>query len=163
MANVALVFAYGQKADGSLDSQSEARCKQAIKLYKEEKVGKLYFTCAVDKYGFRMAVQMARSCIRQDVSGDDCVVSEHGGNNTAGEIDTCLALLRRKDKVTAVSSWYHLPRIWFLFAVRGRLVKLSPSFGGVTLSDLLIEPLKIANAVLRPFRSSKICNPAPTL
>lgn len=156
MAKIVLVFAYGQKEDSSLREQTITRCQQALKLYKEKIVEKICLTCAIANNGVSMAEQMADYLIKRGIPKSDCLMSCGGGYNTAGEIDACLSLLKSEDGIFSVSSWYHVPRIWFLFAVRGRFVKLRPCFGGVILSDLLLEPLKIANALIRPFSSSKL-------
>ena len=154
MEKIALVFGYGH--DGNLNYQTECRCQQALQLYNGRIVRKIYLTCAiVDQNGTSLASQMACYFYEHSVSTLDCIVSPRS-YNTAGEIDAFLALLQEEDDIVAVSSWYHLPRIWLLFAMRQHLVKRSASYGGARLRDILVEPIKIANALLRPFRSAKL-------
>jgi hypothetical protein len=50
-----------------------------------------------------------------------------------------------------VSTWYHLPRIYFLWLVQGRLVKGAASWRDASWIDLLLEPLKLIISLLFPF------------
>ena len=159
MKRVALVFAYGQNDDGSIDKQTEARCETAVELCVSGYVDKVYLTCGVSKNGRQMVDEMAAYLKKCGVWPQDIIVDPRGFN-TAGEIDAFLKLAADDEVVTAVSSWYHLPRIWFLFWIRGQTVRAAASCGGVKYSDYLLwEPLKMINAVLRPFSSAKINPP----
>lgn len=160
MAKVALVFAYGLNSDGELNKQGAARCAAAFQLYRRKKVEKIIITCATEVNGVYIGDKMFHHFSERGVSAYD-VLGCFRGYNTAGEIDGCQEMIQKTDEVTAVSSWYHLPRIWFLWLVRGRLVKLAVSFDGVVMGDLLIEPLKMVNSMLRPFSSSKLSTNAP--
>ncbi|MEK7192114.1 MAG: ElyC/SanA/YdcF family protein [Patescibacteria group bacterium] len=161
MLQVGLVYGHGQQADGEINAQTKARCTTALKLYKHCKIDRICVTAGVEKNGVSMAKKMAAYFLKNGVPVKHLWV-RCWGYNTAGETDACYIILNKEDDeriagITAISSWYHLPRIWFLWKVRnyGYRVSLAPSRSS-SIKDLFIEPLKIVNSILRPFRSTKL-------
>lgn len=158
MKRAGLVYGYGQLKNGDLDNQTRARCEKALRLYKSRRITKIYITVGAHKNWVLMGQKMREYFLASGVTQCDAIFSPLG-HNTAGETDGCLLLIVKKEKIIAISSWYHLPRIWFLWLVRGRWVHLAGSCEGVKATDLFWEPLKIANSILRPISSSKINAP----
>ncbi len=158
MKRIALVYGYGQLANGELDEQSIGRCRRALAFYNTNKAQEIYITVGVKRDGYAMAWKMREWLTSHSIWAFDIVVDSRG-LNTAGETEICHQLLgarANRCNVTAISSWYHLPRIWILWLLRGRVVRLAGSSEGVHLKDILIEPLKLVNSTLRPFSSAKL-------
>lgn len=158
-----LVFGYGQKRDGSIDEQTQNRCEKAVQLYRQSKIQKIYLTVSAIKNGVSMAEAMRDFMVCQGVKEADTVIERRGGN-TAGEMDVFLSLLPRGSKVVFVSTWYHLPRIlWLaLWRIPPTRFALSAAWGHAHFRvDVLVEFAKLANALLRPRRSSKVLANAP--
>ncbi|MBI3632629.1 MAG: YdcF family protein [Candidatus Vogelbacteria bacterium] len=153
--DIGLVFGYGQSTDGELLPQTKARCDVAVSAYEKGTVGKLAVTCYVDSNGIRMGKKMREYLIARGVPEEKILLDECG-MNTAGEIDTLLRHVSPSDTIVGFSSYYHLPRIWFLFASRGWNVSLNGTVKATNPSDLLWEPLKILNALCRPKSWSKV-------
>ena len=155
MAQIALVFGYGQKANGGLVPQTIARCDKAAEIYRQGSVEILYMTCAVYSANkVSMCEKMKDRLVEQGVP-DSAIRIVPRGTNTAGEIDTFLKNISSNDTIIAISSTYHLPRIWFLFLTRGVLPKLAGTMDHTNRGDILLEPVKFLNAILRPFSWSK--------
>ncbi|MBI3633155.1 MAG: YdcF family protein [Candidatus Vogelbacteria bacterium] len=153
--SVGLICGYGQLADGELLPQTEARCQKAVEIYLAGEVDTLIIACYVETAGVTMGSKMREYLVSSGVPSDKIIVDERG-MNTAGEIDVLREHLKPDDKVVCISNFYHLPRIWFLFATRGYNVSLSGVLKATNLSDLFWEPLKILNALYRPKSWSKI-------
>ncbi len=152
-----LICGYGQKADGSLSDQTRDRCNRALDLYLQRIVYRIIITVSAEKSGKRMADAMRDYLISRAVRPEDIKIDPRGGN-TAGEIDVFLEVIKKEVHVgiMVVSTWYHIPRIWWLCFVRGHRTKCGIAWKYASWADLRIEPLKIANSILRPFRSAKI-------
>ncbi len=102
-----------------------------------------------------MCDKMAEYLLARTIPAID-IVCVPKATNTAGEIDVFLMLIdKANDEVTAISTSYHLPRIWYLFWTRGVKARLIGSSQGTSWKDLRIEPLKMLNSLLRPFSSAK--------
>lgn len=155
MKRIAMVYGYGQLANGELDEQTKGRCRKALELRKARKVDEVCITVGVRQYDQLMAVKMKEWMTRHgNISALEVTIAAKA-LNTAAETEICHRLVRKTDKVVAVSSWYHLPRIWLLWLWRGRIVKLAGSTEGIHWKDIWIEPLKLANSALRPFSSAR--------
>ncbi|MDO8493657.1 MAG: YdcF family protein [bacterium] len=155
MSKLALVFAYGQDALGELLPQTKARCECAFAHYYMGWIDKIYLTCAVAKNGILISDKMKEYLIKLGIKERDIGVIPQG-SNTAGEIDTFLTLHpRTEDKIIAVSTLYHLPRIKYLFWTRGIQAEVIGTWSGTSWTDLRIEPFKMLNSLVRPFASSK--------
>ncbi len=158
MKRIAIVYGYVQLANGDLDAQSIGRCKKALDLYQRGKVDEIYITVGARRNGRLMGGKMKAWLMTYGGLTTSEVILDARGLNTAGETELCsviLGLRADRCKVVAVSSWYHLLRIWLLWLWRGRMVRLAGSTEGVHLKDVLIEPVKLVNSTLRPFRSAK--------
>ena len=154
-----LVYGYGQKSDGRIDEQTQARCEKVLDLYKRNKIDRIFITVAARKNGIRMADDMANHFSYKGIPQKSVLVFPFG-RNTAGETDVFLKIVRRLYgkfgyRVVVVSTWYHIPRIWWLWLVRRRPIRVGISWRHVHWADLKIEPLKLLNALLRPIKSSK--------
>lgn len=155
-----LVFGYGQKRDGSLSDQTADRCLKAIELYRRGMVSAIYLTVSAIKAGVSMASAMEGFLTEKIVFRVGIVICRTG-ENTAGELDVFLKMISPGEKFILVSTWYHLPRIVWLALWRGKVWPWHFSLGvawrhASLKGDLLVEPLKMANAVLRPLKSSKV-------
>lgn len=160
MKRIAMLYGYGQLANGELDAQSIGRCKKALELYNDEKIDKVCITVGVRKNGRSMGRKMKEWLTSHGGLTNVDIILSPRGLNTAGETMVCWAILgdpqeQAKVTITAISSWYHLPRIWLLWLWRGRMVRLAASYEGIHLKDILIEPLKLLNSTLRPRSSAK--------
>lgn len=157
-----IVYSYQQNPDGSMDPQTRSRCQRALALYQDlfrlKRQGKLCIVNGVKKNDILLAEEMRKFFLAESVPNEAIIVSPHG-LNTAGETDTCILILCeqliRPRAVHVVSSWYHIPRILFLWRVRGWNVVGSSSYDGIRIIDLLLEPLKFLNSFIRPFASAK--------
>jgi len=162
----ALVFGYGQNADGNIDEQTRDRCMKAAELYRSNQVWNIYLTVSASKNGHSMAEKMAEYLVANGVRRESIVIDRRGGN-TAGELDVFLSILQFGcGELVLVSTWYHLPRIAWLALWRLGIDQFSlrvawnhAHFKG----DVLVEFLKLTNAILRPRKSSKKFNNAPAI
>lgn len=154
MKTIALVYGYGQLEDGELDEQTIGRCKKALELYQNKEVDEIHITVGVSRDGILMGEKMGHWFVGWSVCSVDVIVTPFG-LNTAGETAICNEVIHKTTKVIAVSSWYHLPRIWLLWLWRGRRVRLVGSDEGIHRKDILIEPVKLVNSTLRPFCSAR--------
>ncbi len=150
------VMAYGQAADGSLCPQTISRCNVAAGLYRRGKVHMVYLTCADLKNGKSIAREMALYLVVNGVPVSQ-IRFILAGSNTAGEIEGCTYLLLKGDTVTAVTSWYHMPRVMYLWLWRLKIVRPAIAFGHVQFyGDFLKEFVKFANSFLNPRRSARV-------
>lgn len=166
-----LLHAYDQNADGLPDIESRARAKKAAQVYqrlvqqqgkKVGKVGLVVSYCGI-RSGRRFVDTMADFLVSHGVARQD-IIKAPFGQNTAGEIDSCIAFIlrdywpyvsfQRKDwRVVSVSSFYHLPRVWYLWFRRGWRPGVVGSFQAVHYGSVLKEVLKIGHSLVRPFAS----------
>lgn len=164
--NICLVYGYGQLADGALDAQTKARCRRTLTLFQKKRISNILITVGMKKQNRFMGEEMQNFFLQHDVPQKHIFFSPKGCN-TAGETDECIALMHTffpntNVSVVVVSSWYHLPRIFYLWLARGYVVACFASYRATHLKDLLIEPLKMINAILFPFSSAKIA-PLPPI
>jgi vancomycin permeability regulator SanA len=136
---------------------------KAVKLYHRGKVDKVAITVSAKKVGIPMGVMMDDFLMDEGVRERDILVDLRGGN-TAGETDVFLRLAerhfgRRGFRPVAVSTWYHIPRIVWLWLVRGWIPRVGISWREAHWADLRIEPFKILKSLLHPLRSSKQIDP----
>ncbi len=170
---IGLVYGYGQEADGSLNPQTTARCEVAAQLFRRRRIHAICLTVSAQKANHLMADGM-RACLIDRAVPNDAILVDPRGGNTAGETDCCLEIMEREVaanpqlnvtmadvEIIPISTWYHLPRIWWLWLWRGRLIRrFGISWRHAHWADLKIEPFKFLNALLRPRRSAKlVCNP----
>jgi vancomycin permeability regulator SanA len=154
----AIVFGYGQKQNGKIDEQTKDRCQRAVWLYIIGKIEKIYLTVSASINGVSMASEMKSFLVSRSVSEADIIVERRGGN-TAGEMDVFLSLVPSGSKVVFISTWYHIPRIFWLALWR---ISLSCFSFGIAWryahfkADVLIEFAKILKAVLCPRKSAKV-------
>ncbi|MBI5140516.1 MAG: YdcF family protein [Candidatus Vogelbacteria bacterium] len=160
---VGLIFGYGQNADGSLLDQTRDRCDVGVALYRGGKIGKIFLTVAVEQAGVKMADAMYHCLVRQGVTPRDILINRRG-LNTAGEMDVFLTALGpllsgAKVQVTFISTWYHIPRIFWLalWRVSPRLISFGIAWRYAhPWADVCIEFAKMVNAILRPRSSARI-------
>jgi vancomycin permeability regulator SanA len=159
----ALVFGYGQKANGDIDEQTKNRCDKAIVLYKQGTIERIFLTVSASNNGVPMAESMRQYLMTHGVSQEHIVLERRGGN-TAGEMEVFLSCVSPHEKLLFISTWYHIARIIWLALWRIPLRRLSVSVSWKHAhfkGDFLMEFLKIANAVLRPYRSAKVLANCP--
>lgn len=147
---IGLVHAHGHSGE-DIDEEAKARCRKAASLYALGKVQKLYITAATKQGKSPMHMAMTECLKNYGVHPDDIIVLPKGCV-TAGEIDVCISLMEDSDRVISISSWYHLPRVWFLWLTRGKIAGVTAAefYKGVKARDLLMEPLKFLFHILRP-------------
>lgn len=151
---IGLVYGYGQNEDGTIDEQTRERCIIAFRLYNRNRIHRIFITVSASKNGKLMAEEMGSFFLACGVPSRDLRIDLRGGN-TAGETDVCLTLAGTTP-VIPISTWYHVPRIWWLWLCRGYITFPRASWKAAHWADLKIEPLKLLNALFRPRRSSKI-------
>lgn len=156
----ALVFGYGQKADGTLAPQTADRCDTAIRLYREAMINKIFLTVSAKQNGVLMAKAMRDYFVSHAVKIEDIKLHCYGGN-TAGEMDVFIFAAHNYEitEFVFVSTWYHIPRIVWLAFCRRLLIPFTVKVAWKHVhwkKDVLVEVAKIVNAVLRPLRSSKV-------
>jgi uncharacterized SAM-binding protein YcdF (DUF218 family) len=157
-----LIFGYGQKVGGELIDQTRDRCDRGAKLWHSHRVILIHLTVSAVKDGVPMAEAMRQYLLKRGVP-DHSIHLDPRGHNTAGEMDVFL-----NSRVTSakpgfaspaifVSTWYHIPRIkWLLFCRRAHKASVATAWKHAHWrADVMIEFLKLANAFLRPFKSSK--------
>lgn len=161
MAIIGHLFAYQQLEDGTLVPQAAVRCEAAAVAYRNGMLSRIVITAGISRNGISIADAMQQYLVELDVDPRDVATTDFGAN-TAGEIEAAwLFYLGPNDEVVAISSWYHLPRIWLLYRARGKWAKLVPAWGGVSIMDIALEPLKLLNNILRP-NDFKFAQAAPT-
>jgi len=159
-----LVHAYYIYKDGVFHPQTEGRCRKALELLLRGKIDTIIIVCACKLDDQFYCDIMKKWFIDHGASKSRIFVSVCG-YNTVGEIEgfeaVCrfLCICKHKHcfclKLTAISSWYHIPRIWCLWLVRGRFVKCSASFSGTFTKDFFLEPIKFVASLCRPFSSAR--------
>lgn len=154
--NIGIVYGYGLTKSGELDAQTAGRCQAGAKLYRAGRIHRICITVGVQRNGVAMGDKMVACLVQSGVPERKINFLPHGFN-TAGETDACLAMIEKRDNITAISSWYHLFRIWLLWLTRGRIVRLVGSYAGVHKKDLVIEPVKLVNSVLRQSNLFSAC------
>ena len=154
----ALIFGYGQLADGSLDAQTRYRCRKAVELYQAGKIKVVFLTVAASKTGVLMAEAMRDFLVSQGVDREAIGLIPQGCN-TAGEMDVFLQGLTKDTPVVFISTWYHIPRIvWLaLWRLPWRRIRIGVSWRHAHFrADVLVEFAKLAKAFLWPRRSAKV-------
>ena len=160
-----LVLAYGQNPDGSLLPQTAARCRKMFELYQTGWVKKIFITNATfhQPSGTVMGAKMAEFLHELGVPVK-AIFYLPCGKNTAGEIKKFLDLNNRTRVLWAVTSWYHVPRVLWLFYIlpnqygRFRFVNVR-WVRDCSWQDLKIEPFKLLKDILSLGRSAKVVEP----
>ena len=151
-SGVCLVLAYGQDETGALAPQTRDRCLVAASLYRKGKVSELYLACACGSANRSMATEMKLCLQSAGVENKDIKVLPFG-LNTTGEIDIFLESTPNRKRYV-VSSWYHIPRVLWLFATKNSRVCLAWTWTCAPY-DLLIEPVKLAKDIIWLGRDGK--------
>ncbi|MBI4137809.1 MAG: YdcF family protein [Candidatus Sungbacteria bacterium] len=158
MARMGVFFVYKFLVGDHFNSQTRARLEKTLNLYHKKRIEKICVTTAFTVIQWGKEAYLAEIIrgyfLERGVPWEDIIVYTFGFN-TAGEIEGCLLVVDPDEPITAISSWYHLPRIVILFAFRKRLARPSPAFGGVTLGDLTGEIPRLWYAFTRPFKSAR--------
>lgn len=161
----ALLFAYGQKEDGSLLPQTMSRCDKAAELYRQGLIEQLYITAHPSRGGQAMADEMKNFLIAHGVPSGRVTVERRAGN-TAGELSVFASLVPANAHIVLISSWYHLPRIFGLAEIYfpKRHIRIEAAYGHVNpVLDVLMEVPKFANSMLRPRASAKVLPTPPAI
>lgn len=154
----ALVFGYGQKKGGELCEQTINRCDKAIELYRAGELEKIYLTVSAVKDGHAMADKMKAHLVKAKIPAEAIIVDGRG-HNTAGELDIFRSLVPKEMKLVLISTWYHIPRIIWLALWRMSSKRFTTAVAWKHAhfkGDFLVEFAKMANAVFRPMRCSKL-------
>ena len=137
--SVCLLFGYGQT---NMSSQAKRRCDTAAGLYNGKRVGKIYITGILGE-------SMKHYLTNSGIPSEDIIVSPKG-LTTAGEVKLFFQLIPKVSTVIAVSSWYHLPRVWLILRSYGINTKLVASWRATALFDILRELPLLMVAVFYP-------------
>ena len=146
MENIALIHAGGPAYSGKLNTETRERCKTALKLLRAKKIDTLYI--AVES--LRESESMKNFFVENGVTSDHIVCNPHG-TDTIGEITAVLQQkgMAPETEISAISSWYHIPRIWLIFSVNHRKVKLYAAWKGARLKSIVYELAKILRFVFK--------------
>ena len=160
---IALVFGYGQTAEGFIDAQTADRCNRAAVLVAKDEVYQVWLTASAEQNGLLMAGMM-----KQYLSGRilrQRIFTDPRGGNTAGEMDVFLDNLMDGEEAVFVSTWYHIPRIIWLASWRLPWKRFSVAVAWKHVhfwGDFMKEFLKLGGSFLRPRASAKTI-PLPKL
>lgn len=144
--NALVAYACELEKDGQLDGETKARCrKTAKKILKTKRWDFIILTAGFFPRSKTSLADLMKECLIRLGVKEDKIISKGIAKNTEGETDIAFELLRERnfDSVGAVSSWYHLLRIWWLWRKKGIRVRLFPSFVITNPLEVYTEPLKI--------------------
>lgn len=150
-----LVHGADQYPDGRINDETKARCNKAIKLYRAGRIEQVFIICCSERGGRSLAQGMLEYFVSRGVRRQHIIVDSRG-MNTAGEIDVFLSFVGDKAQLVDVSSWYHVPRIFLIYLLRGRMVRHYASFAHTRLHDVIREVPAACKNLLRPRKSSKV-------
>lgn len=153
-----LVHGADQYPDGRINEETKARCDKAIRLYRKGKVNRLCVTGYSGRNNMSLAEGMTQYLIGQEIPKEHIAIDPRG-ENTAGEIDIFLSLVGREKRLASVSSWYHLPRIFLIYLLRGKMARLYPSFIDTRFHDIIHEPRAIWKELHLRRKSAAIHSP----
>lgn len=153
-----LVHGADQYPDGRINEETKARCNKAVKLYRKGKVNRLFITCYSEKSNMSLAEGMNQYLLSQGIPKEHIYIDPRG-KNTAGEIDIFLSLAGKGKRLADVSSWYHVPRIFLIYFLRGRMIRCYASFRHTKLRDIIHEPRAIREELRLRRKSAAIHSP----
>lgn len=161
MATIGLLHGHDRSRKGTLNRQTIQRCKKAVELYKKGAIGKIAITIRSRNPLANLAWEMRHFLITSGIPESDIIVRAEG-DDTVGEVLACMLCVSERDGVVSISSWYHIPRVWFIWKmICGRRVNLAPSRGGDWL-DVSLEILAFPVSFLRFRKKSRSqAHPAP--
>ncbi len=133
----ALVHAWDRNRAGRMNPQTRARCERAAELFAAGRLARLLVTVASWTSGAGLAEAMREALLAAGVP-EAAVAVDPCGFHTVGEILVAERLLAPGDRVVSISGRYHLPRIRWLWHLRGRSVEVEAAGEGDWL-DVLIE------------------------
>lgn len=145
---------YGGKLeeDGTIQKQVEGRCAKTAQLFHSGEISAIAMIGGdgkgIKKYFLRLGVP-EKNIIQKFFPE---VV------DTKTETD-CFARLVKKigeEKFIAVSSWFHIPRVWISWLANGRLVRVASSFKGVEAKDLFREAPRLFASLFVYFLKLKL-------
>jgi hypothetical protein len=142
MAVVGLVHLHEKNGERRMTRQTTLRCNKALELYLRGVIDKIVLTSYSDWQNSRHTFLARNYFHLNGVRLDDILFNAMGYFYTIGEIVACENIVAPKDKIISVTSWYHVPRVWCLWRLRGRKVRVIPAGGGGVI-DVLTEPLKM--------------------
>ncbi len=151
---IGFIHGYRLEPDGTLGPEAIGRCRKAAALWRAGRVDYIVCTDAVISCGAASADRIREHLRAAGVPAQRIALFPYG-LNTAGEVEGYRRAFAPEHPVTAISSWYHLPRVWILWAFRGRLVRLAASWRGTLSRDIAQEPQKLFFAVTRPYLSAR--------
>ncbi|TSC96071.1 MAG: hypothetical protein Athens101410_224 [Parcubacteria group bacterium Athens1014_10] len=150
MGGVVIVFACGVKIDKP-DQQTIWRLKKGLEIFKKKNCDKIIVTGGSFCPGQKLpaAEVMKRWLIKKGVLSKK-IIKEDKSVDTIENIDNTFSLLSKSTlEFFAVSSWYHLPRIRFIFKTRKLKARFIPAKGSI--KSAICEPLFLLITVLDPY------------
>ena len=162
MATVILLHGFGPTKDGQIHPQLHGRIEKAARLYKEKGGAKILYVAA-DVIATRGRYEHAGEFVRASLILPGGVkyydIELHAlARNTFEEVCEFrerVAALRREDpswetcEVIAVTTWYHAPRVVSAYRRWWPEVRVTASWRGARLVDILLEPVKFLKMHLR--------------
>ncbi len=154
------VFAAEFAADGkSLDQETMARCLGALVHFKQNPDSVILLAAGQNsQYLSRSGAELMKDFLTTHGIPPENIFVCGMMPNTVGEIAAMENFIRRgpvqkeeEEKVYAISSWYHLPRITLIWRQKHgrRHLRLAPvwMFSGYILKRAALEPVKILLAL----------------
>jgi len=149
------VYAHVGSSLETVDRQTQLRCDQAIIAHRQHPYLPILIATAAKKNREWVGESMKNYLVERGIPVGQ-IFFKPGGHTTVDETDAFLSLVcqhssQSASRIIVVSTWYHLPRICWLWLARKRLVKMAIAWKGSSLSDLILEPAKLLINLLLPF------------
>ena len=140
-ADVAVVLGNRVFADGSLSSWLQGRTDEALKLYREKRVKKIFASGGIstpENGGYPEGTAMKEYLVKHGVPADD-VIADNSGSNTYWTAKDFLEWNKARNykSVIVVSQFYHITRTKYIFWKLGIKGVHSASSDVYTWSDVV--------------------------
>lgn len=149
------IYAHVGSSFEIVDRQTQHRCNRALIAHHQYPSLPILIAVAIKKKGGWVGEAMKKYLVDRGVPSQQ-IIFEPSGYTTIGETNTFISIMRQHhpqqpSPIIVVSTWYHLPRICWLWLVRGRLVKVAAAQQGASLIDIVLEPAKLLINLFLPF------------
>lgn len=136
-ADLAVVFGNALTDEGAPTPVLRARLDSAVQCYRSGKCPRLFVSGSIDGPGLDEAAAMRNYLLTHGVP-DDCIVTDHVGDNTLATARNAVAFMREHNlsRVVLVTHYYHLPRTAYAFERAGAPQVFGAPAHALTLRDL---------------------------
>lgn len=154
---ICCVYAHAVSGPNVLDGQTKERCRVVSALYHRDPRLNHYILIAT---AVKQEEKWVGEAMKNHLTGQGVpakqIIFQPSGYTTIDETNAFLTIIRQcclqpSAPIIVISTWYHLPRIWWLWLVRGKAVKIAASWKGASFIDLLLEPFKLLINLFLPF------------